>query len=120
MLQMTSPGGGGLTGVREQFVGVLADGLEQPVSRASPRALRDRDERLVDEAREHLQGEPRGYRHRSGGIEPAHEHAQVSQRPPLLGIEELVAPRHRGPDRPVMRWGTPPACPQRVEPVLQA
>lgn len=109
-----------LAGLDQELEGVLADGLEQPVPRASSGALGDRDERLVHEAREDVERELRGDRPGGAGVEAADEHRQASERLPVDGIEQLVAPLHRGSDRPVVWGGEPIAPAERAKPRLQA
>ena len=88
-------------------MGVLADGLEQPVARPPPRGLAGHDHRLVHEPREHVEREPGRDCHRGVGVETAHEHGEVPERPLLRWIKQVVAPLHRRPNRLVASGGEP-------------
>jgi hypothetical protein len=92
-----------LAGLNEQLIGVLAHRLEEPVSRSPRRALHDRHQRLVDQAREQIERQCRGDGTRGLGVEPAYEHGEVAKRPLLGGLEQLVAPLDRRAECAVMR-----------------
>ena len=116
---MTLAGRLELAARHQQLVGVLAHGLEQPVARPAQRGLVGGDDRLVDEAREHVDREPRRDRRRGLGVEGGHEHGQAPERRLLRGLEQVVAPLDRGSHRPVAGRGEPRAAAERAQPRLE-
>ena len=93
-----------LTGVLELARGVQPHGLEQPVAAVGP-AVVEADERLLDEASEHV-GDLRRLEEvacadRLGGaeLEPAREDAEAAEEDALVGLEEIVAPAERRLER---------------------
>jgi hypothetical protein len=76
-----------LAGVGEQLVGELAHRLQQPISRPSPRALHDGDERLVDQAGEHFERQRWADSRRCSAVEAADEDGERAERVLLYGIE---------------------------------
>ena len=71
--------------------------------RVRPLCSRRRDERLLHQAREHVEREPWRDRRRRLRIEPAGEHGQAAKGPPARSIKKLIAPLDRGTHRPVVR-----------------
>ena len=116
---MTLAGRLELAARHQQLVGVLAHGLEQPVARPAQRGLVSGDDRLVDEAGEHVHREPRRHRRRGLGVEGSDEHGQTPERRLLRGLEQLVAPLDRGSHRPVAGRGEPRAAAERAQPRLE-
>ena len=105
-----------LPGLGQQLPRILANGLQQPVARLALRGLADRDERLVHEAREHVERQPGGDRRRCLRVKAAEENGEGAERRFLVSIEELVAPLDRGPDgrcRDGESRPPPPSAPSR-------
>jgi hypothetical protein len=116
---MAFAGGVQLAGLQEQLAGVLAHGLEQPVSGPPAGRLDDRHQRLVHEACEHIHRQARRDRRSRLRVKAAHEHRQAAKGLLLGWVEELVAPFDGGPHRPVVRRRESSAPAQRPEPGLQ-
>ena len=108
--------GGGLAGVGEPLARVQPDRLEQPVAPLASAFVRG-DERLLDEAREHV-GALRDIEAGSAAhgldrvqLEAAGEDAESAQQHPLVRLEQIVAPLERRLERllPRRRRATPGA-----------
>ena len=120
------PGQGGrrcllLPGLSEQPGTVGAQRLQQhipgPAIWAGPRRAKQRTVHQMQHRRPGARS-----RHRLGGIqrERPREHRQRAEHPPLLVIEQLVTPGHRGRQRPLPSRRQPVTSGQQNEPVIEA
>ena len=113
-----------LGGVGETLTRVHADCLEQPVAPPLARLL-DRDERLLDEARQDIRdrrrGEslPRADHFGRIELEAAGEGRQPAEEDLLVGLEQVVAPLERCRQRLLPRRCGAAARAQEAEPVVE-
>ena len=112
--RVTTADGIGVVGIDEAFLGVLADRLQHVVAGLGTGAVDD-DERLVDQARQHVEhivrgsvlardDELRGFEGAAAG-----EDREAREDEPLHRGEEVVRPVDRGAQRVVTLHATPAA-----------
>jgi hypothetical protein len=102
---------------------VLADGLQHPVPGAIPGQLGDQ-QRLANQLVHQIQRgrlvSAAAHRGRRGQGEPAGEHRQPGEHPPLLLGQQVITPADRGLQRLVPRAGPRPPPGQQPELIGQA
>ena len=121
---MPSGQGGGLARVVEPLARVQPDRLEQPVAPLASALVRG-DERLLDEAREHV-GAPRDVETGAGAdgfdraeLEAAGEDAEPPQQHPLVRLEQVVTPLERRLERLLPRRRRAAAGAEEPEAVVE-
>ena len=117
---------GGVAARVESLLGVLADGLEQPVPHPAVVVVVGDDEGLVDQLTQHVDHiddvEVVAGRTASaaGQVTAAREHRQPVQRVTFRRVEQVIGPVDRAPQRLVALERGAAAAGEELEPLIEA